>query len=141
MSLNESERTELVMYRLEEAKETIADVQLLIDNDRFRAAVNRIYYGMFYSLLALGLTYQFETSKHQQLLGWFNKNFIHSGLIDARFGKIINKASNRRTQGDYESFVEFDKTIILELFQDMKEFIAEIEKFLNQKMPLKSDQE
>lgn len=133
MSLEKNERAELIRYRLEEAKETIADVQLLIDNDRLRAAVNRIYYGMFYSLLALGLAYQFETSKHQQLLGWFNKNFIHEGLIDARFGKIINKASNRRTQGDYESYVEFDKDVILEMFDEMKEFILEIERFLNQK--------
>jgi len=133
MSLDANERTELIRYRLDEAKETIADVQLLIENDRLRAAVNRIYYGMFYSLLALGLAYQFETSKHQQLLGWFNKNFIHEGLIDAKFGKIINKASNRRTQGDYESYVEFDKEIILEMFGEMKEFIIEIERFLSLK--------
>ncbi|MBL7968254.1 MAG: HEPN domain-containing protein [Prolixibacteraceae bacterium] len=131
MSLEENERAELIRYRIEEAKETIADVQLLIDNDRLRAAVNRIYYGMFYSLLALGLAYQFETSKHQQLLGWFNKNFIHEGLIDVKFGKIINKAFNRRTQGDYESYVEFDKEIILEMFDEMKEFISEVEQFLN----------
>ena len=133
MSLDADERTELIRYRLEEAKETIADVQLLIENDRLRAAVNRIYYGMFYSLLALGLAYQFETSKHQQLLGWFNKNFIHEGLIDSKFGKIINKASNRRTQGDYESYVEFDKEVIFEMFGEMKEFIAEIERFLSLK--------
>jgi len=133
MSLDANERTELIRYRLEEAKETIADVQLLIENDRLRAAVNRIYYGMFYSLLALGLAYQFETSKHQQLLGWFNKNFIHEGLIDAKFGKIINKASNRRTQGDYESYVEFDKEVILEMFSEMKEFISEIEQFISLK--------
>lgn len=133
MSLEENERKELITYRLEEAKETIADVQLLIDNDRLRAAVNRIYYGMFYALLALGLDYQFETSKHQQLLGWFNKNFIHEGLIDTKFGKIINKASNRRTQGDYESYVEFDKEVIQEMFGEMQEFILEIERFLSLK--------
>lgn len=133
MSLEENERKELIRYRLQEATETIADVKLLIENDRLRAAVNRIYYGMFYSLLALGLAYQFETSKHQQLLGWFNKNFIHEGLINQKFGKIINKASNRRTQGDYESYVEFDKEVILEMFNEMKEFIDEIERFLSQK--------
>jgi hypothetical protein len=133
MSIEENERMQLIIYRLEEAKETIADVQLLIENDRLRAAVNRIYYGMFYSLLALGLAYQFETSKHQQLLGWFNKNFIYEGLIDAKFGKIINKASNRRTQGDYESYVEFDKEVILEMFGEMKEFIIEIERFISLK--------
>lgn len=133
MSLDANERKKLISYRLDEARETVSDVQLLIDNDRLRAAVNRIYYGMFYSLLALGLAYQFETSKHQQLLGWFNKNFIHEGLIDPKFGKIINKTSNRRTQGDYESYVEFDKEVILEMFDEMKEFITEIERFLSLK--------
>jgi uncharacterized protein (UPF0332 family) len=133
MSLKENERTELIRYRLDEAKESINDVQLLIDNDRLRAAVNRIYYGLFYSLLALGLAYEFETSKHQQLLGWFNKNFIHEGLIDSKFGKIINKASIRRTKSDYESYIEFDKDIILEMFDEMKEFIIEIERFVNEK--------
>jgi uncharacterized protein (UPF0332 family) len=69
MSLDAKERAELIRYRLVKSKETILDVQLLLDNDRLRAAVNRIYYGMFYSLLALGLAYEFETSKHQQLIG------------------------------------------------------------------------
>lgn len=54
MSLTADERAELIKYRLDEAKDTIQDVQLLLENDRYRAAVNRIYYGMFYSLLALG---------------------------------------------------------------------------------------
>lgn len=89
---------------------------------------------MFYSLLALGLAYEYETSKHQQLLGWFNRNFIHEGFIDPRYGKIINKASNRRTKGDYETNVEFDKTVILEMFEEMKEFILAIEDYLNKKL-------
>jgi uncharacterized protein (UPF0332 family) len=133
MSLEETERKQLIKYRLDEATETIADVQLLIENDRLRAAINRIYYGMFYSLLALGIAYEFETSKHQQLIGWFNRNFVHEGLIESKFGKIINKASNRRTKGDYESYVEFEKEIVIEMFEEMKEFISEIERFLKSK--------
>jgi uncharacterized protein (UPF0332 family) len=134
MKLDDNQRIELIKYRLSEATETILDVQLLLDNDRLRAAINRIYYGMFYSLLALGLAYEFETSKHQQLIGWFNKNFINEGLIETKYGKIINKASNRRTQGDYDSFVDFEKVIILEMFEEMKEFIFRIEQFISQKL-------
>jgi uncharacterized protein (UPF0332 family) len=62
MTIESSDRVSLIKYRLKQADETISDVQLLIENDRLRSAVNRIYYGMFYSLLALGLAYQFETS-------------------------------------------------------------------------------
>jgi uncharacterized protein (UPF0332 family) len=85
---------------------------------------------MFYSLLALGLKYNFETSKHQQLIGWFNKNFIQKRLIDSRYGKIINKASNRRNKGDYDSYIQFESEIVWEMFDEMKDFVKVIEEFI-----------
>lgn len=130
MSLDQENRKHLINYRLEQAFETIEDVKLLIENGRFRSAVNRIYYGMFYSLLALGIAYEFHTSKHTQLIGWFNKNFINSGLLDKDYGKIINKAYNRRTKGDYDTFIEFDAEIVFEMFEEMKKFISIIKKHL-----------
>ncbi len=126
MTVEENDRINLIKYRLEQSEETLSDVQLLIDNGRLRSAVNRIYYGIFYSLLALGLSNQFETSKHSKLIGWFNKNFIHTGIIDSKYGKILNKAFNRRTKGDYDSFVEFEKEVVVEMLNEMKDFISEI---------------
>lgn len=130
MTIDDDYKKSLIQYRLEEAKDTIDDVQLLIENDRLRAAIHRIYYGMFYSLLALGLAHGFETSKHPQLIGWFNKNFIHSKKIESEYGKMINKAYNRRTKGDYDAYVDFDKDIVIEMFNDMKAFISRINKIL-----------
>lgn len=130
MSTENLDREALIQYRLAEAKDTQSDVELLISHDRFRAAINRIYYSMFYSLLALGAKYEFATSKHAQLIGWFNKNFILTGLIDTKYGKIINKAFNRRTKGDYDSFVEFDSETIEEMYEEMKEFNTTIERFI-----------
>jgi len=128
--LNDDDIKSLIQYRIYEAEETIEDVRLLIENDRLRAAVNRIYYGMFYSLLALGLAYEFETSKHPQLIGWFNKNFIHDKKIEPEYGKMINKAYNRRTKGDYDVYIDFDKDIVIEMFDEMKDFICRIKKYL-----------
>ena len=48
MSIDDKDRSALIKYRLEEARDTLADVELLISHDRLRAAINRIYYGMFY---------------------------------------------------------------------------------------------
>ena len=116
MTISQDERNELIKYRLEQADETINDVHVLIDNERYRAAINRIYYGVFYSLSALGLANEFETSKHKQLIGWFNKNFVHKELIEAKYGKIANQAFNFRSKGDYELYVEFDRETVLEMF-------------------------
>jgi uncharacterized protein (UPF0332 family) len=130
MSIDNQDRLELIQYRLDQAKDTQSDVELLISHNRLRAAINRIYYGIFYSLLALGLKYEIETSKHSQLIGWFNKNFIHEGLIDAKYGKIVNKAFNRRTKGDYDSYVEFEIETVKEMYEEMKDFIGTIDRFI-----------
>jgi len=125
--IDEINRKSLIQYRLEQAKETISEARLLIDNVKYRAAVNRIYYGMFYSLLALGSKFHFTTSKHGQLIGWFNKNFIKDKKIDRKFGKIINDAFKARRQGDYDAYTEFSKDDVLERFENMKEFIGVVE--------------
>lgn len=78
-------KPELIALRLHQAKETIDDVTFLIHNKRLVIAVNRIYYGMFYALLALALHYDFKTSKHAQLIGWFNKEFIKTEKIEIRY--------------------------------------------------------
>jgi uncharacterized protein (UPF0332 family) len=130
MTIENNDRDSLIRYRIEQAEETIKDVQLLIENDRLRSAINRIYYGMFYSLLALGLANEYETSKHAQLIGWFNKNFINTELIDTKYGKIINKAFNKRTKGDYDIYVKFEKDIVAEMFNEMRDFISQIKSFL-----------
>lgn len=67
---------------------------------------------------------------HAQLLGWFNKNFIHERMIDEKYGKIINRELKHRTRGDYDSFVEFEKDIVLEMFDEMKEFVSAIKVFV-----------
>lgn len=130
MSIPEDKRPALIRYRIEQAKETSEEARLLIEHNKFRAAINRIYYAMFYMLLALGLKYHFETSKHGQLLGWFNKTFIKDGTIDRKYGKIVREAFELRHQGDYDAYVEFSEEDILDKFQEMTEFIANLEAFL-----------
>jgi uncharacterized protein (UPF0332 family) len=127
MSLSNNERNILIDYRLKQAKDTIKVIDLLIKNNELTTAVNRIYYGIFYSLLALGLKYKFETSKHQQLIGWFNKDFIHSGRIDPKYGKILRNAYEYRSRGDYDVFVDFNVDTVKKMFSEMKEFIKIIE--------------
>ena len=86
--ISDNNRQILIQYRLEQSETTISEAELLIDHNKYRAAVNRIYYGMFYCLLALGNKFSFETSKHSQLIGWFNKNFIKEKKIDQKYGKM-----------------------------------------------------
>ena len=130
MTLREKDREDLVRYRLEQAKKTIAVVELLVKNNELPTAVNRIYYGIFYSLLALALKYKFETSKHQQLIGWFNNKFIRTGKIEKKYGQILRDAYKNRTKGDYDTFVKFELEEVNLMYSELIDFIKEIERII-----------
>jgi uncharacterized protein (UPF0332 family) len=86
---------------------------------------------MFYSLNALALKYGFQTSKHLQLIGWFNKDFIKPGLIDKKYGEILRNAFKNRSDGDYAPFIEFEKSDVFDMVADMKDFIYLLESFMH----------
>ena len=130
MTLAKEDRNELIKYRLLQARECIDEVDFQIENRKFKTAINRIYYGMFYSMTALSLKYNFQSSKHLQLIGWFNKTFIKGNIILPKYGKMLRDAFKNRTDGDYAPYIEFKKENVLKLYSDMKAFINEVEKLL-----------
>ena len=124
--ITEKERDILIKYRLKQAVESIDLAKFLLASDKLVVAVNRIYYGMYYALTALALKHAFETSKHTQLIGWFNNEFIFSKKVDSKYGKILKQAYQNRTKGDYEAFVLFSRDEVELLLIKMVDFIEEI---------------
>ena len=80
--IDENDRQSLIDYRLRQAIDTIDLANFLATSEKYVIAVNRIYYGMYYALTALALKNGFETSKHGQLIGWFNREYISSKRLD-----------------------------------------------------------
>lgn len=130
MTINEKDRETLTNYRIDKAKRAEDDARFLIDNNKLHLAVNRIYYGAFYILSALALKYQFQTASHQELIGWFNKEFVKEELIDRKYGRFVHKAYDKRSKADYADYVEFEKEEVLAMFNEMKDFLEEIEKLI-----------
>jgi uncharacterized protein (UPF0332 family) len=110
----------LITYRIQRARETVEEVKMALEQNRLHLAENRVYYAMFYMVQALALKYDFKTSKHAQLLGWFNKEFVHTGQIDMTLGKVYQSGFEKRQEGDYQDFVTFSKD---EVERDLAEMI------------------
>ncbi|GHT28075.1 hypothetical protein AGMMS49574_01650 [Bacteroidia bacterium] len=53
MGLTEDEKTAIIKYRLEKAKDTFLDVGISIQNQRWNNAANRLYYACYYAVSAL----------------------------------------------------------------------------------------
>lgn len=93
-------------------------------------AANRVYYGMFYALLALGLLKGFETSKHLQLIGWFNKTFVFTEVFPKQFTRLLKDAFDTRTDADYKVNKIPTATEIEASLADMKLFISTIKAWI-----------
>jgi len=128
--IDDNQRDLLIQYRISQAKEIVEDAKLLLENQRLVSASNRIYYSMFNMLLALGLKYKFETSKHLQLIGWFNKNIIKEKILDAKYSRMLKKAYEYRTMADYNDFIDLKFEDISLMYDDMLKFITAIEEII-----------
>jgi len=128
--IDHEEREHLISLRIEQAENTIQEAQSSLENGNYSAAANRIYYGMFYAVLALGLLHQFETTKHMQLIGWFNKNFIRTGIFSPEIGSYLKTAFETRTNSDYKVNRTPTTADLEALLADMKTFISTIKAWL-----------
>jgi len=91
----------LVSYRLEQAGESLAAGKFLLERRLFRPSINRSYYAMFYSVLALLTTRREETSKHGRAIALFDKEFVKAEVFSKEFSRWLHEAFDLRQRSDY----------------------------------------
>lgn len=125
---------DLIQYKIDKAFETFSEVQVHLDHKYLATAMNRIYYSGFYMVSALAMLDGFSTSKHKQLISYFNKEYVHSGKIDKETGKILNKAYDNRIILDYHDFAYLTKSEIEEYQQKMKVLLDVLKKMISERI-------
>jgi uncharacterized protein (UPF0332 family) len=118
-------------YRMTQAEETLAEV-IKMQNADFspRSIINRSYYAMFYAVLALFIhsSTPHKTSKHSGVIGIFNKEFIHTGKLDARFAKMLYDLFDERMELDYRDFAQVSEEDAHNAALSAQEFVSAIKK-------------
>ena len=71
----------LVQYRLDRAREALAEAVLLLDSSRANTGVNRLSYACFYAVFALLLTKNMTATSHSGLRTLFQQHLIRPGLL------------------------------------------------------------
>lgn len=115
-----------INIKIEKAIATLDDSKFLLDNNKLHIAVNRLYYSIFYILSALAEKDNFMTSKHIQLLGWFNKNYVATNKIEKKLGKIAHQLFDLRSKADYDYYTEFTIDQVTMTYGEVKLFIDKI---------------
>jgi uncharacterized protein (UPF0332 family) len=128
--MREEDYQSLINYRLEQALEALKDAELLLDEGRYRATANRMYYACFYAVVATLLTRRLQYSKHAAVIAFFDKEFILTGLLPKEYSRTLHQAFNERQQDDYMPFVEMDVDQIKILFVDVQTLVNGISEYI-----------
>jgi len=114
----------LIQYRLEQARDSLKEADVLLRAGMsHRSVMNRLYYSMFYTLLALLQEKQAGTSKHSGAISFFDKEFIKTGVLDKEFSKALHRAFELRQKADYMEQTEVSIQDIEEIKPKAIEFI------------------
>jgi uncharacterized protein len=123
----------LIKYRMEQAKESIDDARFLLDNNRSLSLIaNRVYYAMFYAILALLQARGLRSSKHSGAIALFNKEFIKEKTFPVEMSHSVKMAFDMRHKGDYKELVVLDRALVIDMLKKSEDFVANVDKYLKE---------
>ncbi len=129
-----SEKGSLIHYRLEQARDSLKEADVLLAAGMsLRSVMNRIYYAMFYAVLALLQEKEAGTSKHSGAISLFDREFIKTGIFDKELSKALHRAFELRQKGDYMEQTEVTNLDIDEIRLKAIDFVDRAESHLRKK--------
>ena len=131
--MKEHEQT-LVEYRLTEARESLTEAKVLLrEKMSNRSVMNRLYYTMFYAVLAVMQDKQIGASKHSGVIAAFDREFVKNMVFDKIFSKALHRAFELRQKGDYMENTVISDNDVEELMLTATDFLYTVESFLSTK--------
>lgn len=132
--------TDLAKYKLERAREELDTAELLFENEKLKAANNRAYYSIYYSLTAVLCLEPIAFKRHKDTIGYFNKNYVHTGLFPGEIGRNISKAAKVRHASDYDEFYIASKEEAEKQIQTAKVLAELVDKYISERSKGKNSQ-
>lgn len=122
---------ELCGYRLQQAEESLLEMDILKNSGHIRGAINRAYYAMFYAVQALAVKKKARRSKHSGVISFFDKEFVKTGIIDKQFSRWLHRLFDLRQDADYGNMFEPSEDQCEQAMAKAKEFVQTIRKYFD----------
>ena len=124
---------ELIKLRMQQAKETLHEAQILAGEHTGRGAVNRAYYAMFYAVLAVLATKGLGSSKHSGTISLFDREFVKPGELARELSRSLHKAFEHRQRADYGELIQLDEQVVTRVIEEAGAFIQNVKAYMRTK--------
>jgi len=124
------QRSNMIQYWWSKALDSLASARREFEAGSYPFAMNRLYYAAFYAVSAVLLGRQQSFRKHSGVRAAFHHQFIKTGLLDMKWGRLYDQLFEDRQEGDYVVFVSFEAEYVQTQLGQCSEFLNELRMFL-----------
>lgn len=116
-------KKDLVLYRIEAAKEDLEAAKILREADSYKSANNRAYYAVFHAINAIHSLKGNAYKRHKDVIANFNKEYVKTEVFPREMGRKIAEVEEIRHASDYDDFY-------IATIEEVNEQIAVAEEFI-----------
>ena len=130
MSLSESERSIIVNRELEKAERTFDDVLFCMQEQKWEAAANRLYYALFHAMSALLISDGRQVKSHRGVMAMFGEHYVRTEIFSKKDGALLSDLVIMRDNADYNCFFEADEEKLSPFVEPTRMLIEKIKQYL-----------
>jgi uncharacterized protein (UPF0332 family) len=116
----------MVRYWWSKAEESLASPRREFEAGSFSFAMNRLYYAAFYGVSALLMEHDLSSKKHSGVRAAFHQQFIKTGVLDSKWGRLYDQLFEDRQEGDYVVFISFEPDYVEPQLTQCTQFLDQL---------------
>ena len=121
---------EMVRYWWIKAQDSLSSARREFEAGSHAFAVNRLYYTLFYAVCAALLERKQTFKKHSGVRSAFHRQFIKTGLLDIKWGRLYDQLFEDRQEGDYVVFISFEPEYVEHQLKQCEAFLEQLHNLL-----------
>ncbi len=123
--------SDLANFRLELSKEALEAAELLLKHKSNRAAVNRMYFAIYYKILALADKNNFQFSDYQQLRQWLENSLVDKQVLFESDVLAFSQIYKQAHELDYMDYTDVTNEIAAGLMTKTTMLYSRLDNSLN----------
>jgi len=129
--MKDNDKQVLIKYRIQQAWAALEEADVLFEHGKTTfGAVNRAYYAMFYSVLAILQHMDKVPRKHSGAIALFDSEFVKKGIFPKKLSRDLHHAFESRQTSDYLAGSPICREDAEEIIQKARTFLEAMEKYL-----------
>ena len=124
-------RRDLVLYRLETARNDLKSARALFSIEDYKGANNRAYYSIFHAINAIHAVSGKAYKRQKDAVANFNKDYVKTLVFPREMGRKIGQAEEIRHASDYDDFYIASAADATEQYAAAEFIITEVKQYLD----------